>query len=315
MKRLLYTLIMVLIVIALGLGTTSLAYAVEETTDIVFDTLERVERRTAGYEERRVGFANEIRRARQEAESAIEKLSRAEAEGDEVAVEEARADLVKATATELAAKRRQVDQAFKVYGDNHRDLEVLLRHFQRSPRSGEGQDGEEAFVRTLRITQQFGTNVKQMLLSFSDLARAARDPQLRSKLASAAGSLQAVNRGLEAMNARVRSGSGDPREVARKVSGYMDALDSAIAQLVMARRFLDEEETKLQVANHLSLIRLISRRVAGVDLKPHRPTDLFERFLHDTEEMNVRTDSLLFPPQEKEENFDAQTEMGELFQE
>lgn len=301
--------------LALLLGTTPITHAVEETADIVFDLLERVDRRTAAYETQQASVEGQTRLARKEAEAAMARLSQAETDGDEIEAEDARADLVKGIARELAAKQRQVRQAQEVYAGNRRDLEELQRHLQRSSRLGWGQGGEEAFARTLRTTQEFGVGVKSMLVSFADIAQAARDPLLRAKLAAAAGSLQAINRGLEAMRARAHSGRGDLREVAQQVQGYLDSMDSAMAQLAMARRFLDDEETKLRVANRLSTIRLISRRVAGVDLKPQRPTDLFDRFLRDAEEMGARTDALLFPPQEKEEGFDPHEEIGTLFQE
>lgn len=305
----------VLISIALVLGTARILYAVEETADIVFDLLERVDRRTATYETQQEEADGQIRRARREAEAAVARFSQAEAEGDEIAAEDARADLIKATASELVAKQRQVRQTQDVYAGNHRDLKELLRHLGRNPRLGGGQGGAEAFARTLRTTRQFGADVKGMLMSFAEIAQAARDPLLRAKLAGAAGSLQAINRGLEALQGRARSGRGDLREVAQQVQGYLEAMDSALAQLVMARRFLDDEETKLRIANRLSTIRLISRRVAGVDLKPQRPTELFTRFLRDAEELGARTDALLFPPHEQEEDFDPQEEIGTLFQE
>lgn len=211
-------------------------------------------------------------------------------------MEEVRADLHVAVARELAVQQQKVRRAQEVYLENREDLARLLPHLSKHGGSGNSTRDQEALSHLISSSREFGTSIKGMLLYFDQIAKDSHEPVFRSKVASATGSLRALSRSLTLLQERQAfMEGGGLQEIGDVVSGYIGALDSAIAQLALAKALLEDQEVKLRVANRISTLLLVSRRVSGTTLDPNRPTDLIDGIMQEVEQRDMEVDRYLFP--------------------
>jgi hypothetical protein len=138
--------------------------AIERTADIVFDTFERIDQRQADFEALSGDLDGELARSHEEEKETVGRFQQAEAQGNKVGVEQARADLVVSFSRQLSVHQQRVHQAQQLYEANREDLIRLLPYLKREARRGGSPEGREAIEHFIRHSHRFATDVKGMLL-------------------------------------------------------------------------------------------------------------------------------------------------------
>ncbi len=279
-----------------------LGQGIERTSNMVFEVFERIDQRQADYEEISADLDAELARAKEEEEEAAGRFQKAQRQGDAVAVEKARADLVVAFARQLSANQRGVQHILELYTANRDDLVRLLPYLEREARRG-GPDGRKDTDRFIRHASTFGPDVKGMLKYYTRLARDTRDPLLRSYLASTAASLRALEQEVRLLKTR-QSLNGNAGQLLNLVKGYITTFDSAIAQLAVARKLMENQEVKLRILNQLVILKILTLRAGMGPLRPGTPPEILGKIIRGTEELDRKMD--LYMPLEDGEEFDLE---------
>jgi len=303
MKSAFYVIVIVSLLLTL-LGTQG--QAIERTADIVFDTFERIDQRQADFEALSADLDGKLTRAREEKKEAVGRFQQAEARGDKVGVEQARADLVVSFSRQLFVHQQRVQQAQQLYEANREDLIRLLPYLEREARRGGSPEGREAMERFIRHSHRFATDVRGMLLYYNRIARDTKDPLSRYHLAAAVGSINALDQGLRLLEARQNTPTGDLSRLLQMVKGYIITFDSAIAQLAVVRKILERQEVKLSVLNELAMLEILNQRAGMGPIRPGTPVEIAGPVIRDIEELDQEIDAYMPLPEEDEEEFDLE---------
>ncbi len=264
MQRLILIVTLALVCVA---GNASPSFAgVEATTDLLFETMSRVEARFRSYRATSGDISQQLKRAEGAEEEARARAKSARLTGNLRGYEEAKADLTEALVNQILLQERRVVAALEAFEANRRDLaRILPRLRSKTPDTGSPDQDRAQQQRFLGMVRDMGYDVKNLALFFQSLAGANPDAQTQVKIASTTSSLLAIQQALEIGRRSAEAGSGGFSQAALAVANAVETINGTLPLLVLRRDFILDTKQKLQVANAIALHRLAGASVFGAN--------------------------------------------------
>jgi hypothetical protein len=268
--------------------------AVEATSDILFETMAKVESRFRSYRATSADTTEQLKRAEAAEVNARGRAKTARLSGNQRAFEEAQAEATDALVTQILLQERRVVAALEAFEANRRDLTRVLPRL-RSKAAGAGSpDGDrEQGQRLVTMFRDLGHDVRNLALFFQELAGANADAHTHMKVASTTASLLAIQQALEIGRRSAEAGPGGFGQAALAVANALETINGTLPLLLLRRDFLLDQKEKLRVANAIAMNRLASASVFGAkSLDPAEITNMARDEINRDMERDRRVDEL-----------------------
>ena len=262
--------VIVVTVVGLCLTGPSPSHAVERTTDFVFKTFERIAGRSTAYKRDVVQLQHTIDQAQARMQEIRTQLDQAQAAGDEVAQAKQRANLMVERARYLRAHAARMKLAQENFRASRDDLESLLPGLERQAAQLGRSTDRQQFVSD---AVSFGENMKAIIGSY---AQATDDPLVQAQLAAALNSLKILRYQLQTDQA---SAAGSLTHFIDTVRGYITTLDSALVQVEVGAKVLQNKRIQLQAISKVEAIDVLRLRLDLPPIHPGEPLDLLKPVL------------------------------------
>lgn len=268
---------------------------VEATTELLFETLARVEARFRSYRATSGDLANQLKRAEAAEAEARARAKAARLAGDRRTYEEAQAEATDALVSQILVQEERVIRALEAFEHNRRDLARILPRL-RSKAGGTGPPERDRAQeqRLLMVFRDMGADVRNLARFFDALEGVSADPHAQVKIASTTASLLAIQHAIERGQRSAEVGPGGFGQAALAVANALETINGTLPLLVLRRDFLLDQKEKVRVANALVLIRLASAEIFhNNSLNPVEITNVVKDEIGRDLERDRRADELL----------------------
>lgn len=250
--------------IALLLSAGNTWPATERTTDILFQTFQKAEKRFDGYRTESERLKRQVGRAKSDQQKAEKQLKKALAKEDAVGVEKTRVELTEAIAAQIVAEERRVVAALDAFEEIRRDfVRILPRIELDAAKRGAGKEAAASTEKLVNNMAQVGRDMRGYVRFLSGLTANSKDPNVRVKLASAMASVAAVEQSVRLARKASANGGTGFHQAKNIVANVVDSLSGAIPLLALRQQVLLSQRQRLAMANTLALSRIAAQPLFG----------------------------------------------------
>lgn len=238
--------------------------ATERTTDILFQTFQKAEKRFDDYRTESERLKKRVGAARSDQRKAETQLKKAQAKEDAVGVEKTRVELTEAIAAQIVAEERRVVAALDAFEEIRRDFVRILPRIELDAAKREG--GEKAMASSKKLVNnmaEVGQDMRGYVRFLSGLTANSKDPNVRVKLASAMASVAAVEQAVRLARKASANGGTGYHQAKNIVANVVDSLSGAIPLLALRQQVLLSQRQRLAMANTLALSRIAAQPLFG----------------------------------------------------